>query len=798
MKFVENAVAFFFKRRILFCGIFLLSAFLTFWAMSRASFSENVYDILPVSDDTVQAHLKATKFFGQSKTLYFNISGENASEVSDVLSEKLSAIPEINEVSGTMATRDFRKVVQALLKFTPELFTAEDEILLRKKIQKDTLEKRLNDFKKKLSSVGGFGVGDLLIADPVGVLDIFYQKLKKSSDLDIASFADGKIVSKDGRNFLILAEGNFDSSNSQKSAVLVSKIDEILKTLKTDFPSVKIAYAGGYRIATDNAKIASRDCSMCFALTIILMLAICFFAFRSRIFMMFAIAPSLLGSAIAFAFMSVFYGRVASISVAFASIAVGVSIDYAIHILYKLDSLGKLDLHKVSNVAGALARPIAMTAGTTSMAFVIIFFCGSEGFSQLGIFGAIGVITSALLSVFVMPAYACGLGKVSSKRRLFDLVAKGIFPLCKNCKFSIIAIVVFSVLTLPFLFNVKINGDFSSLSALTLNSRADDVLIRDVWREAVSKTYILVDAKNAELTKKECAKVEKWLGENGVKYFPVSNLVVDINTKNENIKRWRNFWNNSTLAELKNNFLFASKNVGMSARAFEKSISKYQTLADEKFDVLADEDVTKIFKGKLSNDGVIALSVVLPTSLNKAEFSKKLKQFSSCSDYIDVSYLGEHIAKITFGWLLKFAMFAFVFAFGYIYFISRKIKFVFAVLLPVLFGLVWCFGIISICGIQINIVSAIFVIFAVCVAQDYAVFLLHSSGSDENKISALASILLSAITTIFAFGTLAIAKHPMLKSLGLSAGISIFSILCACILFSSISSKWLGNKEDAR
>ena len=195
MKFVKNAVAFFVKQRILFCGIFLLSAFLTFFAMSHANFSENVYDILPVSDDTVHAHLKATKFFGQSKTLYFNISGENASVVSDILSEKLSAMPEIKEVSGTMATQDFRKVVQALLKFTPELFTNEDEILLREKIKKDVLEKRLNDFKKKLSGVGGFGVSDVLIADPVGVLDIFYQKLKKSSDLDIASFSDGKIIS---------------------------------------------------------------------------------------------------------------------------------------------------------------------------------------------------------------------------------------------------------------------------------------------------------------------------------------------------------------------------------------------------------------------------------------------------------------------------------------------------------------------------------------------------------------------------------------------------------------------------
>ena len=193
---------------------------------------------------------------------------------------------------------------------------------------------------------------------------------------------------------MILAEGNFDSSDSKKSSALISKIDKIVNGLIADYPSVKIAYAGGYRISADNAKIATDDCNRCFLLTLVLMAIICLFAFRTRTFVLFAITPSLIGSAIAFVILSLLYGRIASISVAFASIAVGVSIDYAIHILYRLDSLGKLDFCKVSNVASVLSRPIAMTAGTTSIAFVIIFFCGSSGFSQLGIFGTIGVIVS--------------------------------------------------------------------------------------------------------------------------------------------------------------------------------------------------------------------------------------------------------------------------------------------------------------------------------------------------------------------------------------------------------------------
>lgn len=796
MSLVEKIVGFFFKRRKTFAVLFVLSIFIAVWSVSKANFSENVYDILPVSDDTISAHLRATKFFGQTKTLYFNISGDNAESASGTLADKLAELPEIKEISGKIDTRDFRKTLTEILRFVPELFTDSDADELRKKVESKAIEDRLQGFIRKMSGFGSFGVRDVLMADPIGVLDIFYKKLKNSSDLNIASFVDGRIISPDGKNFLILAEGNFDSSDSKKSSALISKIDKIVNGLIADYPSVKIAYAGGYRISADNAKIATDDCNRCFLLTLVLMAIICLFAFRTRTFVLFAITPSLIGSAIAFVILSLLYGRIASISVAFASIAVGVSIDYAIHILYRLDSLGKLDFCKISNVAYVLSRPIAMTAGTTSIAFVIIFFCGSSGFSQLGIFGTIGVIVSALLSVFIMPIYTVGFGCNSPQNRLFDTVASKILPICKNRKISLVLMVLICICTLPFLKNLKINGDFSSLSALTSNSRADDVLIRDVWQSAVSKTYILVDCNDPDLTRKECKRLEKWLLEKNVKFFAVSSLLVDSDTRNLNIKRWEDFWSDETVSKLKNNFEFATKSVGINASVFAKAISNYQTLSSEKFNIFANENISKMFKGRFSQDGAIALQVVLPSSCNKADFSKKLKEFSPCCDYIDSTYLGEHIAKITFDWLIKFALLALIFAFGYLYFVSRSLTFVLAVLSPVILGLLWCFGILGVLGIQINVVSAIFVIFAVCLAQDYAVFLIHSSKFDEDKVSGLASILLSALTTIFAFFSLAIAQHPMLKSLGLSAGTSIFSILCACIFFSGISEKWFGGKRN--
>lgn len=76
-------------------------------------------------------------------------------------------------------------------------------------------------------------------------------------------------------------------------------------------------------------------------------------------------------------------------------------------------------------------------------------------------------------------------------------------------------------------------------------------------------------------------------------------------------------------------------------------------------------------------------------------------------------------------------------------------------------GLLWTFAILSALGIAINIVSAIFVIFAVCMAQDYPIFL--EAGKRRSAVRRRAPVMLSAATTICAFGTFALAEHPGLK-----------------------------------
>ncbi len=802
MNKVKRVVEFFCARRWTLFAVLLSWTLLALWFASNANFSQNIFDLLPVEDSSFTAHVRAAKFFGHSKSAYFNVSGEDAQSACDALIAKLSKQSDVSEISGRIESGEFKTALSEIISYIPATFTEDDAKFLENKIASESLSRRLEDFKRAMASMTGFGRRDVLVADPLGCLEIFYNKLKNSSnDFNFASLSSGRITSADGKNFLVVAEGNFDSSDSSKSENFSSKIESIIRSVEREFPTTKIAYAGGYRIAADNAAVARRDCSVCFLLTLILMAILCLMAFKTRWFSLIALAPSLFGTASAFAMLALFRDEIASISVAFASIAVGVSIDYAVHILYRLDSLGKIDVRKASDVAAKLSLPIAATSGTTIIAFAIIYFCGSEGFSQLGFFGVIGVFLSAIASVFFMPPFTIGFGRDDSpKSSAFDFLAKKISPLLNNKRLSVVAVFVISILVIPFIFKLKIDGDISNLSAMTAQARADNALIRSIWKGAVSKNFVLVRGADSDSARLEASRLERAIQDFGAKVYPVSSLLPTSNIRAENIKRWNDFWSDKRFAELKENFAIASKSAGFNAKMFDKSLDKFVKVNPPKEDFSNARVLSKIFKTKFASDSqgaVVAIPVDLPDSVDKFAFEKFLQNISANANYIDTTFLGERVASSAFDWLLNFALLAFALAFAYLYIVFRRGLLVLSVLLPVAIGLMWSFGLMGALGVSINIVNAVFVIFAVCLAQDYAVFLIFSSKEKGRYSTALASILLSAFTTIFAFGALAVADHPMLKSLGLSAGISIFSILCACVLFSAISSKWngVGNGE---
>ena len=161
----------------------------------------------------------------------------------------------------------------------------------------------------------------------------------------------------------------------------------------------------------------------------------------------------------------------------------------------------------------------------------------------------------------------------------------------------------------------------------------------------------------------------------------------------------------------------------------------------------------------------------------------------------DNTFFENHVSQLAKEWMLKFFALSLLIVSVYVALAFKSVSQALIVMFSVALGMLWTFAIMSFFGINITLVNAIFVIFAVCIAEDYAVFIIFERLRNENS-RALQAVMLAAFTTIIAFGVLGFANHPVLKGLGTTAAISIFSILLSSILFAYPMSRKLKGKNE--
>ena len=323
-------------------------------------------------------------------------------------------------------------------------------------------------------------------------------------------------------------------------------------------------------------------------------------------------------------------------------------------------------------------------------------------------------------------------------------------------------------------------------------AKSDSEFIKKVWASATSTKCVLLRSDNLNSLLLENEKLKALLAKNqSVKSFGVQNLFVSNQVAQANLERWQAFLKKSNI---ENALKKACENSGIKYAQFRKNIDWIFNVKNSNLSYFSNSAISKMASDVLYvgvGECALISSFNADEYFDASDFQKNLSSEFNNAFLVDQNYLGEHIAEISFAWLWKFALVAFVLVGVYLYFTLKSLKAAMGVLFPVVLGIFWCFGFLGWSGIQINIINSVFVIFAVCLAQDYAVFVLNATERKTSLRLAFTPILLSALTTIFAFGILCVSAHPVIYGLGAVSAISIFSILCAVICVGAHVSKWI-------
>ncbi len=763
----------------------------------RIDLDEDILSALPEHDQLVDEYKYALRKFRQIDRVYLDVGATNGNaerlgEAADAVFATLNADPAYQRVMYRLEGGGQQQVIDFLTGALPNLFTEADAQALAKKLEPGEVREYLTVIRRKLAGPEGMVLKNIVAADPVGMSALVVAKvLPLQTGFGDSQIVDGRITSGDGHHILLMAEPKLPSSNSQASEALVKDLVRMAREVEGRFPGVHVAITGGHRMSVDNATFIKSDATRCIVLGMVSMLVLCLTAFRRRWLALLAFLPSLFGTLIAGVVLSLWQHHLSAIAMGFATIAIGITVDYAIYVIYDLDDAGGRDRAAIGRHLGRLVFPITIGALTTIAAFLVMISSPMHGYQQLGIYGAIGVAFSAAFALIILPLLVPNDKKRGQPPLWLTRALESFYAWRERKIFWLLGLVaVLTVLGVMGLKKVRFEGDLAALNGITESTKQDEALIRQTWGDALGMTMVLARGKTEEEALRQNDRAAELLAhEPGVsEVYSLSSICPAKASQEASIRRWHEFWTPARRVALRQTLEQTGQELGFRNDAFAPF---WQRLEGEPVIL-----TLALFRGtplqQVMNERVAlapddnAVSTLI--KLEDKSLVPALREKLSGMIVLDQRSFANHIADMTKNGLGRFALWTGVIVTAILYLSLASTELVLATLLPLGFGLLWTFGAMGLLGLPIDMINSVFVVFVIGIGEDYSLFLVTSKldewrGRPQRLAVTSASVVISALTTIFGFGVLVVAKHPMLYSMGTTVLLGMgFTFIATLIL----------------
>ncbi|HEY3861690.1 MAG TPA: 1-acyl-sn-glycerol-3-phosphate acyltransferase [Verrucomicrobiae bacterium] len=800
------------SHRALVLGVTLLIAIGSLLLSSRIDLEEDVLAILPRNDQLVDDYQYTLRKFRQVDRVYFDVGINRADpdalgQAADDLYARLATNSAYARITYRVEMHGQEKVVNFLTGALPNLFTEADATALAPKLQPAAVRDYLTVMRRKLAGLDGLVLKDVVAADPVGMSSLVIAKvLPLQTGFGDAQLADGRITSGDGRHVLLMAEPKLPSSNSGASAALVDGMLRQAGAVEQKFPGVHVAITGGHRMTVDNATLIKGDATRCIFLGMAAMLILCLAAYRRRWLALITFLPSIFGTLVAGVVLMFWQRHLSAIATGFATIAIGITVDYAIYVVYHLDNAAGLDGPAVGRHVARLVLPITVGALTTMAAFAVMATSPMHGYQQLGVFGMAGVFFSAAFALIILPLLV-PIPKKTGQASLWLTRFMDNFHGWQSHGRPKLLILV-AALTVAAAFGVprlRFEGDITKLNGITEATRRDEELIRKTWGDALGMTLVVARGATEDqaLAQNDRAAeaLSHWPGVSEV--YSLASVCPSREDQENYIRRWHEFWNPQRREDLRKNLEQIGGELGFRPDAFaafwqrlekDPAILTLESFRNTPLEQALNERVAL-------GPGDNAVSTLLKLK-DRAQIAPLRRELAGMI-VLDKKDFAEHIAHLAKEGLGRFAWRTAVLVTVIVYLALGSIELAAATLLPLAFALLWTFGVMGWLGLPIDMMNSVFVIFIIGIGEDYSVFMMTSKldewrGRPPRLAATSASVVISALTTIFGFAVLVFARHPVLFSMGATVLIGMAFAFAATLILTPLFMDLLLFKEQPR
>ena len=648
---------------------------------------------------------------------------------------------------------------------------------------------------------------------------------------------DSKFISN--RRF-ILVKANLDFSQILPAQKIFNKIKGYASSIEAHNPGVTIRMTGETALEHEELESVSKGSSISALLSLVLVCGTLLVGLRSVPLMFATFITLIAGLLLTAGFATLTVGHLNMISIAFAVLYIGLGVDYAIHLCLHYQFFRNQQLsHEVAITSAikAVGPALGLCALTSAVGFYSFIPTSYIGVSELGIISGtsmfIGlVVTFALLPSLLKVMKVSGVKQNSVEHQ--EQTANSLFLFISSryrfIRWSVLGLAILAAYIAP-----RLNFDFDpvhlrdedSESVKTYNDLVKDVDISPLTLTVLepNRQQMLATVSKIRLlgTVDKVVTLEDFIPQdqpNKLKLIEDMSLVLGplpqsfpgvndnyhqvaafnrfIKTLDAAISKQKGTDLESELVALKNQFeRFQLKSDKPSAeleilKIFEQNlltglpatISRLQNyLKAEPFD--KQNLPADLHDRWLSRDGVYRIQVFPKEDITKLEnlraFVEGVQQLVPYATDLPVIYLeaGKEVVK-AFQQALTTALLAIIVV---LLWVLRSIRETVFVLIPLLLASLLTGATCVLIGLPLNFANIIAVPLLFGLGVDNGIHIMHSlrngtfefSGFSQNITSR--GIVLSGLTTIFSFSSLAFSAHAGTASLGILLAIGIFFML---------------------
>ena len=826
-EFCINIYRYFKNNRFVFWTILIAFFLFTGYFSSKIHLEEDINKLMPSTmndDGTVKLAFANLKIKDKTFLLFESRNGNNTVEslsvVCDEFIDSLSCVPGVCDSECALIDNIFYQVQEEIFLDASDYFLEHypayigDDIYakLDSLMNPDNMKMQMLQNRQDLLSEVGSIFPELIGTDPIGLRNVLAESygIKKSEKSAIAenenssdsvkstgkggyTVINNHFFVKDSTVCVAFITPRYSSSNTGQGGMLFETINKKIDEFSELYPDVRICYHGTPASGYYNSTQIKNDLLYTVGGALLLVVLFISLCFKSSNTLPFLLLPIVFGILCGLSSMYFINGSFSLLALGIGSVILGVALSYVLHVMTHskyVNDMEEMLRHQV--------KPVCLGCITTIGSFIGLLFVENALLKDFGLFASFVIAGTVLFSLIFLPQLI-SMTVNRKNEKAFALIDKiTAYPFHRN-KWIVgsIAVIVVASISVFFSEGTRFDSNMHNLGYKAKMTTYSEELLRAKTYTGEKQKNFASSGKTAEEALENfailAAKLDSLKAEGLVKdYMPVNRLFVPLKTQEERIRKWKEYWTEERILNLRKTVNETAGYAGLRSEVFEpffESLDK-DFEADPLYEagIVPDGAQSSLLEETYNGEYICYTTVRFSDDITEgkdSEYSRICDVISSEKPLVVLDtyyYTIDYLIQLNEDFnILQWVSMLFVFIVLLISF-RFNIKNTMLGFLPILISWLVVLGFMAIFGKSFNLVNIIISTFIFGIGVDYSIFVMNGlveGNNDYNDNTLLgyhkSAIFFSAVTLIATVGAMLFARHPAISSVGFSTLVGMLS-----------------------